>query len=599
MRIRVKLGLIVILIALIAAIPLSFYILHKAEQEKIEQTISFGKISASLIAKAAKESYIKEGGDPIDAGIEARDNIAIFKDQFKMGLAFTQTILLTRRHKGVILSQLANSDLLHDNNTIEKYVKLYQSREALPLTELETLQKSAEYRDVHCEKNISEICFFEFLNTSIQVDPETGEKIPVVLSHLLFSKNFVLAPIRKLKIFVLIAASIAVLGSIFIGYLFSRSITYPLQRLKSGVDAYGEGNFEARVDVRSRDELGELGVAFNAMSERIAAQIKEIAEHRDHLEEKVEERTRELKNAFERITSLKEQQDGDYLLTSLLINPLAKNTSTAKNIKVDFYTNQKKKFQFRKWAGEIGGDISISADLFFIHERRKIPYTFIINGDAMGKSLQGAGGAIVFGTAIQSLIGSAQKDVAIAQPPNAWLVAAFKQLNNIFLQFEGSMLMSACFILINNVTGKTYYINAEHPFGILYRSNKAYFFEKELMSHKLGTAFEFSQIEKAREFTLKDGDILIVGSDGRDDIELASEDDYKGEERRKSARNINEDETLILRRVEEGNGNLPQIAEYLMKSGTLTDDLSFVRIEFTKLAVDKKAKEKTTTENLV
>ena len=63
-----------------------------------------------------------------------------------------------------------------------------------------------------------------------------------------------------------------------------------------------------------------------------------------------------------------------------------------KNIKSDFLIKQFKQFTFRKWEAELGGDICIT-DNIKLNNRN---YLFFVNADAMGKSIQGAGGALIF-----------------------------------------------------------------------------------------------------------------------------------------------------------------------------------------------------------
>lgn len=62
-----------------------------------------------------------------------------------------------------------------------------------------------------------------------------------------------------------------------------------------------------------------------------------------------------------------------------------------------------------------------------------------------------------------------------------------------------------------------------------------------------------------------------MGSDGRDDIDLSPNE---------PVRNINEDEYLFLKHVEEAGGDLEKITEILTNLGTLTDDLSLLRLTF-------------------
>jgi tetratricopeptide (TPR) repeat protein len=113
-----------------------------------------------------------------------------------------------------------------------------------------------------------------------------------------------------------------------------------------------------------------------------------------------------------------------------------------------------------------------------------------------------------------------------------------------------------------------FYFNAEHPWSVVYRDGKASFIESELTLRKLGSESEFDF--EVKKYKLLPGDILLVGSDGRDDINMGE----SGE------RDLNEDETLFLRLVEEGKSDLAKIAQLIEFQGELTDDLSLMRIGF-------------------
>jgi nitrogen fixation/metabolism regulation signal transduction histidine kinase len=62
--------------------------------------------------------------------------------------------------------------------------------------------------------------------------------------------------------------SLAVVGLLFtaVALRFARGIVRPVQQLTSGANALKAGQFEqAYVDVKSRDELGQLARTFNVM----------------------------------------------------------------------------------------------------------------------------------------------------------------------------------------------------------------------------------------------------------------------------------------------------------------------------------------------
>ncbi|MBU6300470.1 MAG: HAMP domain-containing protein [Verrucomicrobia bacterium] len=68
-----------------------------------------------------------------------------------------------------------------------------------------------------------------------------------------------------------VAVSLVALAlSFLMALILSRSLSGPVRALTSAASAIGEGNFKARVPVRSRDELGELSESFNRMAEELA-----------------------------------------------------------------------------------------------------------------------------------------------------------------------------------------------------------------------------------------------------------------------------------------------------------------------------------------
>ncbi|PJZ30408.1 SpoIIE family protein phosphatase [Leptospira kmetyi] len=309
-----------------------------------------------------------------------------------------------------------------------------------------------------------------------------------------------------------------------------------------------------------------MGIA-TILAERFSELHAKTEELNANLEQRVEERTKELSETLENLSILKDQQDGDYFLTSLLINPLGQNNAKSKNVKIEFFIKQKKRFHFKNRDNEIGGDLCKTESILLKGKR----VTVFFNADAMGKSMQGAGGALVLGAVFKSIIertrfSSFMKDLY----PERWLKNAFIELHRVFESFEGSMLVSIVLGVIEDDTGFVYYMNAEHPYSILYRDGIASFLGENHFYRKLGSQLVEGALS-VQTFQFMPGDVLFNGSDGRDDILLENVDGKK---------NMNYDETRILRIVEESKGNLERINSQLNREGVLTDDLSIMRIEW-------------------
>lgn len=86
---------------------------------------------------------------------------------------------------------------------------------------------------------------------------------------------------------------LSVLFAMGIGLLISRSISGPLQKLSSGAEAIGRGNYETKVDVNSNDELGSLAESFNQMAKDLKIKITTI----DNLNKELTE-SNDTKNKF-------------------------------------------------------------------------------------------------------------------------------------------------------------------------------------------------------------------------------------------------------------------------------------------------------------
>lgn len=312
--------------------------------------------------------------------------------------------------------------------------------------------------------------------------------------------------------------------------------------------------------------LGLAGVLAN----RFVRVHNEVEELNISLEKKVQERTYDLEMTLREVKALKEQQDGDYFLMSLLINPLlAKQEKTEHGlVQIKTFARQKKQFSFRKWQREIGGDLNM---VHKINLRGK-DYLVILNADAMGKSLQGASGSLVLGAVFLSIIERAHLNKNEQQKfPERWMKDAFIEMQKVFESFDGSMLVSLVFALLDIQRGLLYYLNAEHPFPVLYRDGKASFLPHSVIFRKLGSQVIHGQMQ-IDTFLMQSGDTVVLGSDGRDDLIIGQNEN--GEVI------INEDETLFLKRVEEGKGDPQLIFEALTKQGQIYDDLSLLSISF-------------------
>ncbi len=105
-----------------------------------------------------------------------------------------------------------------------------------------------------------------------------------------------------------LAAIVAI--SALIGFFIQAYVNRPIRKLISGTREITLGDLSHRIDVNRKDEMGYLANSFNTMTEALKNANDEIQKGIRTLEERVEERTRELKDAqaqlirSEKLTSL-------------------------------------------------------------------------------------------------------------------------------------------------------------------------------------------------------------------------------------------------------------------------------------------------------
>jgi hypothetical protein len=303
------------------------------------------------------------------------------------------------------------------------------------------------------------------------------------------------------------------------------------------------------------------------LSSQIAISIDNASLY-TNMEKMVTDRTARLKQTLDEVQALKEQQDGDYFLTSLLLEPLNVSQSTDPSVKINSIVRSKKQFTFKKWDRELGGDICASYDLYLSGKKMSV----FVNADAMGKSIQGAGGAIVLGSVFRAMVArTSNSPEPVKQNPEEWIISALRELQSVFEGFDCSMMISLVMGIIDSEEPCLYFMNAEHPFTVLYRNGKGLFLEKELVMRKLGIP-ELAFPDSIYRVGLMPGDIIIAGSDGRDDILINLPESMQ--------KVMNEDENLFLRIAEEADGSLDEIVKRISLYGEITDDLSLIRIEY-------------------
>lgn len=82
-----------------------------------------------------------------------------------------------------------------------------------------------------------------------------------------------------------------------IGFQVVRHIAGPIEHLSRAARSFASGRLDARVEVKRRDEIGELARSFNAMADELASSHNQLVKLNSELEDRVLQRTNALENA--------------------------------------------------------------------------------------------------------------------------------------------------------------------------------------------------------------------------------------------------------------------------------------------------------------
>ncbi len=88
---------------------------------------------------------------------------------------------------------------------------------------------------------------------------------------------------RDIKLLFIVTAVIGFCLSTFFAFFLSRNLQRPLIQLKDAADSISQGDYSTRVEIRSRDEIGQLAKTFNHMTEQIDKLIHDLNHEKNHL----------------------------------------------------------------------------------------------------------------------------------------------------------------------------------------------------------------------------------------------------------------------------------------------------------------------------
>lgn len=114
--------------------------------------------------------------------------------------------------------------------------------------------------------------------------------------------------------------------SLFSGLFIAILVNKPIKILRKGLEAVGQGNLDYKIQIHAKNELGQVARRFNEMSTNLAEAYKEIKNWSETLNDKVNEKTKELKNIYNQVHQIEKLASLGKLSATVaheLNNPLA------------------------------------------------------------------------------------------------------------------------------------------------------------------------------------------------------------------------------------------------------------------------------------
>ena len=90
---------------------------------------------------------------------------------------------------------------------------------------------------------------------------------------------------------ILASGFLVVIISFFAGLFITLLVNKPIKKIREGIEEVGNGNLDYKIEINSKNELGQVARRFNEMSSKLDEAYKEIKNWSETLNDKVSEKT--------------------------------------------------------------------------------------------------------------------------------------------------------------------------------------------------------------------------------------------------------------------------------------------------------------------
>ena len=171
-----------------------------------------------------------------------------------------------------------------------------------------------------------------------------------IYASLIAAKDEISRATNRILLYQIMAVLVSLMIVTAAVFAASKRVTSGISALASAAKRIQAKDYSVRVDISTRDEVGDAGIAFNRMAE-------DISFHTENLEKLVSDRTSEIEAAKEEISTLNSQLKNENLRLGaelnvarqiqLMVLPRAKELTAINNLEIAAYMRP---------ADEVGGD---------------------------------------------------------------------------------------------------------------------------------------------------------------------------------------------------------------------------------------------------
>lgn len=302
-------------------------------------------------------------------------------------------------------------------------------------------------------------------------------------------------PITKLRNQILFFFGVTILIILIISYFIARQITKPIKSLTKTSRELARGNWNVEVKVEQKDEIGILALSFRSMQDSLHKMIDDLNDANHTLEDKVAQRTQELKLQKDLIEEKnREVMDSIHYAQRLQTAILPTAQYIYENLRDSFILFKPK-------------DI-VSGDFYWMTDMDEKVYVAAV--DCTGHGVPGAMVSIVGANGLNRCV----KEFGLKKPGEILNKLRELVIETFNASHEGEVKdgMDIALLAIDKKTKKVEFAGANNPLWIAHKETK----EMEVVKAdkqpigKFDHAVPFS----TTELQLKEGDCLYIFTDG-------------------------------------------------------------------------------------